>query len=241
MRYGIISDIHGNLEALDAAIGSLSREKIDKYVCVGDIVGYGADPRECISKTRKLNPFIVCGNHDAASCRSIGIENFNEAARKAVIWTRKNLVKGDIDFLKGLGLVYENEHFTLVHGALREPGKFHYIFDKTDALETFDKMKSHLCFIGHSHIPGVFSNNKGKIKYFYNTKVILRKDTKYIVNVGSIGQPRDGDPRLSYFVLDTRNRSLSIKRIPYNMDKAQKKILDAGLPPFLAERLKKGM
>lgn len=241
MRYGIISDIHGNLEALESAIEALSCEKIDKYLCPGDIVGYGANPGECIEKVKKLKPVIVCGNHDAAASGLTDTANFNKAAREAVLWTQKNLEKKDSVFLKGLDLVFKNEHFILAHGTLHEPEEFHYMFDETDAQETFKLMDRGLCFVGHSHVPGIFSYRENRVDYFYQEKTELSRNKKFIVNVGSIGQPRDKDPRLCYCIYDSEMRLLELKRVPYDIEKARTKILKAGLPPLLAHRLKMGM
>ena len=240
MRYGIISDIHGNLEALEAAIDALSREKIDRYLCVGDIVGYGADPGECIEKTKSLNPIIVLGNHDAASAGITDTEKFTDAARKAVIWTKKNLKESDIAFLKGLSLIYKNEDLVLAHGTLHEPEKFHYMLDDVTARETFNLMTRAICFVGHSHAPGIFSYKGDRLDYFYKEKTKLSRGELLIVNAGSVGQPRDGDPRLSYSVYDTEALQVELKRITYDIPKAQKKIVDAGLPAFLAYRLGAG-
>jgi predicted phosphodiesterase len=241
MRYAIISDIHGNLEALEAAIDALSREKIDKYLCVGDIVGYGADPRECIKKTRALGPITVCGNHDAACVGLLDAMRFTKAARSAILWTQKKLGREDIAFLKGLDLVFKNNHFILVHGTLPEPQEFRYMLDKDTAEETFDVMDMRICFVGHSHVPGIFSYKNKRVDYFYKEKARLSGEEKVIVNVGSVGQPRDGDPRLSYCVYDSDEDSLALRRVTYDIEKAQKKILKAGLPPLLAHRLKMGM
>jgi len=241
MRYGIISDIHGNLEALEAAIDALSREKIDEYLCVGDIVGYGANPAECIEKTRALKPYIVCGNHDVASSGLIGTSAFNEAAKAAVMWTRNNLSREHIAFLKGLNFVYKHRHFTLVHGTLEEPEVFHYMSDGYAAHRTFRLMDTQISFVGHSHVPGIFSHRNKKLNYFYKEKLKFARNEKLIVNVGSVGQPRDGDPRLCYSVYDTDRNLITLKRLPYDIKKAQSKILDAGLPPFLAQRLSEGV
>lgn len=241
MRYGIISDIHGNLEALEAAIEALSREKIDKYLCLGDIVGYGADPAQCIKKTRALKPVIVCGNHDAASCGLHDTRYFNEVAREAVIWTEQTLAKRDIAFLKRLKFVYKNRRLTLVHGTLHEPEAFHYMFDRDTAYATFNLMDTKICFVGHSHVPGIFSYKDKALNYFYKENVKISKSEKLIVNAGSVGQPRDGDWRLCYSIYDTDKAVIELKRLPYDVEKAQKKILKAGLPNFLAHRLSKGM
>ncbi|OGW53695.1 MAG: hypothetical protein A2Y81_08710 [Nitrospirae bacterium RBG_13_43_8] len=241
MRYGIFSDIHGNLEAFEVAIGALLNERIDKFLCVGDIVGYGADPAECVKKTRSLNPVIVCGNHDAASVGLTDIRYFNEVARQAVLWTQKNLSQKDMIFLKGLDLVYKNQHLTLAHGTLHEPEEFHYMFDRNAAVATFGLMETQICFVGHSHVPGIFSYKGRHLSYLYREKVRISKGERMIVNVGSIGQPRDGDPRLCFCVYDTDNGSVELKKLSYDVAKTQKKIINAGLPCFLADRLSSGV
>ena len=240
MRYGVISDIHGNLEAFRVALDALSAEKIDKYLCVGDIVGYGADPAECIKETRKLDCEVVLGNHDAAAAGLTEPRNFNEAARKAVIWTRKILSAEDIAYLKGLGVLYKNEHVTLAHGTLQDPGEFHYMTGGAAAAATFDLMETKICFVGHSHVPGVFACKGDTMGRFYGEKINVSEFEKVIINAGSIGQPRDKDPRLCYCVYDTEKNEAELKRLPYDVRKAQGKILDAGLPKFLAERLADG-
>lgn len=240
MRYGIISDIHGNLEALEAAVHALSREEIDKYSCVGDIVGYGADPGECIKKTRGLNAITICGNHDAASSGLIDTVNFTEPAKNAVKWTKRHLADNDTSFLRGLDFVFKNKHLTLAHGALEEPEEFHYIFDEEAALRTFNLMDTPVCFVGHSHRPLVLLHKNNAVEISDDMKANLSGDEKLIVNVGSVGQPRDGDPRLCYCIYDTDIGSVQLKRLPYDVDKAQRKIVDAGLPSAFAYRLGMG-
>ena len=157
MRYAIISDIHGNLEAFEAVLAALSREKIDEYLCGGDIVGYGADPVTCIEKIKARVASAVCGNHDLTSADLVGIDNFSKAAREAVIWTNQNISRLDAAFLKKLKFVYKNEYLTLVHGTLHEPEAFHYMFTRATARVTFNLMDTSICFVGHSHAPGIVS------------------------------------------------------------------------------------
>ena len=157
MRYAVISDIHGNLEAFLKAIGNLSEEKVDKVLCAGDIVGYGANPIECIEKTKELDPVIVCGNHDRASCGLLEPKYFNKAAKDAIMWTCDKLGKKEVEFLKKLPLLYENRDLTMVHGTLQKPEKFYYMIDSSDALATFGLLKTRICFIGHSQKKRFFS------------------------------------------------------------------------------------
>ena len=240
MKYGIISDIHANLEAFEVAIDALSHEKIDALLCAGDIVGYGADPHLCIEKTKALHRIVVCGNHDEACIDITDIEYFNNSAKKAILWTKENLNEEDKSFLKNLGLVYKNRDLTLVHGTLYEPEMFHYMIDANAAHATFSLMQNRVCFVGHSHTPGIYLYKNNRMSYFYKEKVKIAKDEKMIVNVGSIGQPRDGDPRLCYCIYDTEKGLIELKRLEYDVKSAQKKMLDAGLPHFLADRLAKG-
>ena len=241
MRYGVISDIHGNLEALLVAIEARSREKVDRVLCPGDVVGYGADPSECIKRTRALDPVIVCGNHDAAAAGLKDTKNFNESARKAVMWTQGNLSPEDGAFLKDLSFVYKDKHATMVHGTLQEPEAFHYMLDGNEANLTFRLMETRVCFVGHSHAPGVFLHKDKKITYSCKEKIKISKDEKAVINAGSVGQPRDGDPRLCYVIYDTDKGLIEFKRLPYDVKEAQKKILKAGLPVFLADRLNGGV
>jgi len=241
MVYAIFSDIHGNLEALEVAIDALSERKIDSYMCIGDIVGYGANPKECIKKTKELSSVIIRGNHDAAASGAKSPDDFNNSARVAVEWTQSELSQKEITFLKNLELVYKNQYITLVHGTLYEPESFYYMFDEASARATFNLMETQTCFVGHSHVPGIFIKKQNKIKYFYKEKLKLNKNEKAIINVGSIGQPRDGDPRLCCCLYDVDKSVVELKRLPYDVEKTQSKILKAGLPPSLAQRLGEGI
>lgn len=241
MRYAVISDIHSNLEALTAVIRALSRERIDKYLCAGDFVGYGAQPEECIDRTLELDPAGVQGNHDIASANMSGVDLFNKPAREAATWTHEKLGKDYKRFLEKLPLVYKDKNVTMAHGTLHDPQNFNYMFDRHTASLSFALLHTRIGFIGHSHVPGIFVSGNGLPEYFYKSLTDVKKGKKYLVNVGSVGQPRDGDPRASYCIYDTGNASLRIKRISYDVKKAQKKILETGLPPYLAQRLGDGI
>jgi len=223
MRYGIFSDIHSNLEALEAVLEALKKEKVDRYLCAGDIVGYAADPGECLKIIKGLNCPTVCGNHDWAVADMFDCSAFNDAARAAVEWTKVNLSGPEKDYLKGLPLVYEEEKITMVHGSLVRPEAFEYVFGGEAAAKTIELCKTDICFIGHTHQP--FEYHKG---------------IKCLVNVGSVGQPRDGDPKAAYCVFDSESGQVRIKRVEYDVRSAMKKILAAGLPEYLAMRLAEG-
>jgi diadenosine tetraphosphatase ApaH/serine/threonine PP2A family protein phosphatase len=240
MRYGIFSDVHSNLPALQTVLKAYAEEKIDRYVCIGDIVGYAASPKECIAEIRKLNPLLVAGNHDWACVDLLNTQDFNSFAQEAVAWTRGQLSKEEKEFLTSLELVLDNDDFILAHGTLDNAENFNYLYDQMDAQVTFELMSGRICFVGHTHIPGIFTLQGNRMTYSQKYPLWLTPQNKYIVNVGSVGQPRDRDPRASYCVLDTESGMVEIKRIGYDIKEAQEKITSAGLPAFLAERLSSG-
>jgi predicted phosphodiesterase len=241
MRYGVISDIHGNLEAFESALGVLSGERIDGYIFVGDVVGYGADPEACIKLLKSLEPAIaVAGNHEWGVLGKTDISYFNEQAAAAVLWTKRQLGPADNSYLESLPLVYEDEKLTVVHGTLNMPEEFYYMFDTEDAYVTLSKMNNAVCFVGHSHAPGIFASDHTKVDYIDAADVRVDSERKYIVNVGSIGQPRDGDARASFAIYDDEELTLEIRRAAYDVKKAQRKIISAGLPESLAARLAEG-
>jgi diadenosine tetraphosphatase ApaH/serine/threonine PP2A family protein phosphatase len=240
MKYGIFSDIHSNIEALEKVLDALQEEGVDGYVCGGDIVGYGTNPRECIDKVRELNPIIVCGNHDWAVGGTIGTEYFNDYAKVAIEWTRKILNDEYKEYLNGLRLVYKDEEITLVHATLDSPDKFEYMQSIPIARRTLNILETIVCFMGHTHVPVIFTNEEGDVQYLFDTDMEFIEGSKQIVNTGSVGQPRDGDTRACYAIYDTIHKRVQIKRVAYDFHITQKKILDAGLPEFLASRLGEG-
>jgi diadenosine tetraphosphatase ApaH/serine/threonine PP2A family protein phosphatase len=240
MRYGIFADIHSNLEAFQAVIDAYKKEAIDRYILAGDIVGYGADPHWCIEEIKRLNIKAVCGNHDWASAGVFRPDYFNDAAKKAVEWTEERLSQEEKAFLKNLDLVIKEADFSVVHGSLKKPDLFYYIMDTDSAYACFREMREGLCFVGHSHAPLVFFTEGDKIKKTFDRPINIRSGKRYIVNVGSVGQPRDGDPRASFCIYDTDKKTIEIKRVAYDIESAKKKILSAGLPGVLAYRLVEG-
>jgi len=241
MRYGIFSDVHANLEALESVLAAYRKEKIDSYLCGGDIVGYAADHKECTRLVEQYADSVVAGNHDQACVGTISMDYFNPVAKEAVIWTKSHLDKKTSSYLESLPLVYKNEELTLVHGTLADPQAFNYMSDGFTALKSFQVQNTPLCFLGHTHVPGVFIyNHKREVEYSQSDEIILRKKNKYIVNVGSVGQPRDGNPLACYCIYDSDQKRVLIKRVKYNIAKAKSKILQAGLPRLLAERLGMG-
>jgi predicted phosphodiesterase len=238
MRYAIFADIHANLEALEAVLAACKGEGIDEYLCVGDIVGYAADPDECIEKLKTQGVISVAGNHDWAAVKLFSIEYFNPLARQAILWTHDILSMEHREFLENLKLVFVNRDLTLVHGTLNYPKDFNYLSDGYLAEETFRIQKTPVCFVGHTHVPGVFiKDSNGTIHYRMDNLVAFEKTSSYIVNVGSVGQPRDANPKAAYCIYDSRKKQVSIRRVSYDIYSANDKILSAGLPIFLGERL----
>lgn len=241
MRYAVLADIHGNLEAFKAVLEALSGERIDEYLSIGDVVGYGADPKECIKLLKSLNPAVtIAGNHEWGVLALRPDEDFTEIARDAVLWARSVLGKDELEYLKSFPLIFEDEKMSLVHSSLNMPEEFYYIFDNEDAYVTLSRMRNPLCFVGHTHVPGIFSFERNKVEYIDNPKIRIDYERRYLINCGSIGQPRDGDPRASYVIYDDEDSTIEIKRVEYDVKKAQGKILKAGLPSKLAYRLSEG-
>jgi len=241
MRYGLISDIHGNIEAFEAVLDDIKKERIDRYLCVGDVVGYGADPKEAIRLVKFIKPeVLIAGNHDWGAAGLFDLEYFNDEARASLLWTKGVLNHSETDYLESFKLVYETKEFTLVHGSLEAPEKFKYIQDSGDAYLTSRLAKTPLCFVGHSHKPAIFYSIDGKMKALGTKSVKMGPDKRYVINIGSVGQPRDGDPRASYAIYDTVESTVEIKRVSYYIDGAREKIVRAGLPSFLADRLLEG-
>ncbi len=250
MRYAILSDIHSNLEALSAVLQHLATQRIDRYLCLGDLVGYGADPGECLTRLQACDALSVCGNHDWACLGKLDVRWFNEAARRAVMWTKDQLSFLDLDFLRRLPLVTTEGSLTLVHGTLIHPERFDYLVDLAQAVDTAKACQTGICLIGHTHIPSLYEYDlqQRRVNRVLTTseelaEVRLVHDPariRYVMNPGSVGQPRDGDPRSSVAVLDTEAWRLAIVRIPYDIAVAQRKIRQAQLPEFLADRLAVG-
>jgi len=242
MRYGIFADIHSNFEALEAVIEAYKKESIDRYFCAGDIVGYAANPGECIEKVSSLAGIAIAGNHDWAAVDLFPDDYFNPAARQALAWTREKLDDQGRGFLKALKLTYSNNDLIMVHGTLQKPQDFNYMSDGYMAEEAFRLVETGICFVAHTHVPGFYIKDSGKLSsYSQESCLDIKAGNKYIVNVGSVGQPRDGNPDSAYCIYDSAKRKVQIKRVSYNTEITRKKIIDAGLPKFLGDRLLTGM
>ncbi|CAN2041888.1 Calcineurin-like phosphoesterase domain-containing protein [Candidatus Magnetomoraceae bacterium gMMP-15] len=248
MRIAVFSDIHGNLEALEVFMADVSERNVDQYICLGDIVGYGANPNECIEMLQTLpNIKSVIGNHDAIAIRKIRSYNMNKKAALAILWTMQELSSENIKFLYNLKPVIKMKNMIFSHSNPYNPFNWQYITTKEYAARIFSKTREKTIFIGHSHVPVIFTKHHlFKITYKVPDESVIVPGDKYknkrqIINCGSIGQPRDSTPKLCYLIYDTENEQKEFYRLNYDYKKAGEKIIDAGLPEFLALRLKKGI
>ncbi|MCM8773978.1 MAG: metallophosphatase family protein [Candidatus Omnitrophica bacterium] len=240
MRYAIFSDVHSNLEAFQTLLGWLKNQNIDSYILLGDIIGYGANPNEVIGLLKELNSVCLAGNHDWAMIGKFDIDCFNSNAKNALLWTRSILREEEINYLFTFPLIYQEKNFTCVHGSLWEPEEFNYVIDPQEAILNFKIMEKQICFIGHSHRKELYVWSDKKLYYSTDEEITLEENSKYIVNVGSVGQPRDRDNRLCVCIYDDEEKKISFTRLSYDIRRAANKIIKAGLPPILAERLYSG-
>ncbi|MBN1504082.1 MAG: metallophosphoesterase family protein [Candidatus Eisenbacteria bacterium] len=237
MRFAIISDIHANLEALQAVLKKIESLGADKLVCLGDTVGYGANPNECTELVREKAQVVLCGNHDHAAVGGTSIEFFNSYARAAILWTMGVLKPDCKEFLKGLPLTGSIDGAFLVHATPSEPAQWNYVFEPHEAAGEFDAFQEQVCFIGHSHFALFFTKEGATCKVTLPGDFSLAKDARYLVNVGSVGQPRDGFNTACFVTYDMPEGVVQFHRVEYDLSLAYQKIIKARLPRFLAERL----
>ena len=240
MKYAIIADIHANLEGLEVVLQDAKAQQCTHYACLGDVVGYGANPKECLDIVRGMNMPFVKGNHDEYCSIDDAAEGFNPDAGEAVNWTRRQLSEVDRKWLRDLKYIRLVASFSIVHATLDVPQRWGYVFDKLAAAASFTYQNTGVCFFGHTHVPVAFVRDSTMIRGGPYSKFLTEPGRKYFVNVGSVGQPRDGDPRASYVVYDLNTGSIEQRRLDYDIPKAQQKILAAGLPERLASRLALG-
>jgi predicted phosphodiesterase len=245
MRYLILSDIHANHEALSAVLAHVRRKRWDKAIVLGDVVGYGANPNQAVELVRRLKPLVaIRGNHDKVCSGIEDGEMFNRVALQAAMWTRNKLTPSNLRWLQSLpeGPVVVDGAFAVAHGTPIDEDA--YIFGEIEALNVFRQTTFPLCFFGHSHFPVVFGLSPDAIQTVLTTppsfRFRLQPDVRYLVNPGSIGQPRDGLPLASFAMFDSGSRTVSIYRLHYRIERAQRRIIDAGLPRPLADRLALG-
>jgi predicted phosphodiesterase len=239
MKFAIFGDIHGNYEALQAVLADAASKGCTHHICLGDIVGYGADPAACLETVQALACPTVKGNHDEGAANQSRLEDLNPLAQNALLWTRNQLSAEQRAWLSELKLVRQVRDFTIVHATLDSPSAWAYVTNRFDAMASFSYQFTQLCFYGHTHSPRIFERDD-TVRGARGLEVAIQRGTKYFINAGSVGQPRDGDWRSAYAIYDVAEQTVSIHRVEYDIDHAQQKILDAGLPPLLAERLSLG-
>ncbi len=245
MRMAVFSDIHGNLEAMEAFLVHVSSKRIDRFICLGDLVGYNANPRECIELLRKLPNLVVTqGNHDAAVFWDASPYAMNKHAKEAILWCMEELNDDEKNYLASLPLRYRLNYLNFSHASPGNPEKWHYV-NKFNALKSFYKFKERLFFVGHTHLPIVVTQ-KSLFQVVLDEPemekpIKLDDSRKYLFNCGSIGQPRTGSPELNYLIYDSREATVQFYSVSYNYKLTCEKIIAAGLPAQLASRLQKGV
>jgi predicted phosphodiesterase len=243
VRYAVFSDVHGNLEALEVVLADASRQSPDVYLCLGDTVGYGPDPDACVRRVRALSGPAVAGNHDRAAARILDINSFSPLARAAIQWTARAIEGETRRWLTDLPERVETCAFLAVHGSPRNPIE-EYILDLPTSLAVFVEHRFAVCLVGHSHLPGAFvlgADGSVSARLLPAAQAVpLAPSSRYIVNAGSVGQPRDGDPRACYLLLDTVARTVTLRRVTYPLAVTQAKMAARGLPAPLAHRLALG-
>jgi diadenosine tetraphosphatase ApaH/serine/threonine PP2A family protein phosphatase len=240
MRYAILADIHGNLAAFKAVLQDIEeRGGVEEIWCLGDIVGYGPDPSECISLLRRYPHLCVAGNHDWAAIGRVSISDFNPDAAEACRWTARQLSSEEVKYLDNLPLILNRDDFTLVHGSPREP-IWEYVLSTSSAQENLHYFQTMFCLIGHSHVPLVFEDVGRRCRLSELPAELRLGENRMIINPGGVGQPRDGDPRAAYAIYDEGDRTIYHYRIPYDIAATQEKMVGEGLPVFLATRLSYG-
>ncbi len=243
MRIAVIADIHANLEALHAVLGRIAELAVDEIVCLGDIVGYNANPNECIDIIRNTKVVSVLGNHDACASGREKPSRFNALARTAVFWTREHLTEENRLFLLNLPREARAHDYFLMHGSIHDTNR--YLLSRNDAVDNFRLLAGlsgalKLGFYGHTHVGTIFIEHQGSIASDLSSTLSLSPEKRYLINPGSVGQPRDSDPRASFLIYDHDDRAIVFFRVEYDIKSCQDKIVRAGLPPQLAWRLEQG-
>lgn len=242
MKYAILSDVHSNLEALGSVLQEIERDCPDRKIFLGDAVGYGPDPNGVVEPLAAYCDVCLAGNHDWAALGWTDIQYFNPYAQEAILWTQKVLTPTNWARLKGLRLEWTEGDLRGTHATPKEPDQWHYLFTLSEAGRNFRCFTEKLCFIGHSHVPLFLERDPSGTIHIYpkGEALTLREGYRYIINVGSVGQPRDGDPRACYALYDSETQAIQLKRVAYDIARVQEKMRREGLPGYLVERLVRG-
>jgi len=241
LRYAIISDIHSNLEALTTVLTHIENNKVDNILCLGDIVGYGPNPNECVELVKSNCSIIIAGNHDVACIDISEAKYFNSFAKQAIFWTGENLWDSSRSFISQLPLHEEIENVYLVHASPDNPADWNYVSSSVEAKFSFLYFSNQICFIGHSHVPLIYvKTDDNKVIEKKKDYLTIESNERYLINIGSVGQPRDNNPDAAYAILDTDKKEYQLVRLPYDYEETQQKMLEQKLPSFLIERLRNG-
>jgi diadenosine tetraphosphatase ApaH/serine/threonine PP2A family protein phosphatase len=238
MRYFVFSDVHGNVEALERVLEEATAQRPDIIVSLGDVVGYGANPNECVDLVEESAHIKIGGNHDLAIAGITDSDDFNRTAKRAIQWTAKILQPQRVELLGRYDLLRRHGDCVFAHASPLSPIDWEYIYTVSQAQRILEERSERFVFVGHTHVPGmVLWDRRSGCKAVDSSILRIRPEHHYLVNVGSIGQPRDGIAAASYALLDTKKETVAIRRIPYDIEQAQEKIRSAGLPESLASRL----
>lgn len=241
MKVAVISDIHSNLEALEAVLRDIAKQGVDEIVCLGDVVGYGADPGPCVDRIRALRCPVLLGNHDEGAGSPASLEGYSALALAGIAYSRTHLTREQKRWLASRPRTLKSRGTHFVHSSLHEPREWHYVTDELAAEFNFLVQKLPVCFHGHTHVPCIWERETDGLRLETCPRQRrLRAESRYLINCGSVGQPRDRNPRASYALWSPVEQQVVFRRVPYDIDTAQAKIRAAGLPEQLARRLEQG-
>lgn len=241
MLWAIFSDIHSNGPALDAVLEAIRREAPDQLLCLGDLVGYGPHPKQVLDKVREIGCPVIAGNHDLACAGALEFSNFNIYARTAVEWTARKLAASDRDYLLGLPFTHDAPPIAAVHGTRDAPEEFLYLQSTEHAAQLLESQPQPVGVYGHTHVPLTFARRRGEVTLSFAAETDLRGADRVLINVGSVGQPRDEDPRATFALFDDTKHLVRIRRVAYDIDVVARDIRSSGLPGLLADRLRYGV
>jgi predicted phosphodiesterase len=241
MRLALISDIHANLEALTAVLGDIEKQKVDRILCLGDVIGYGSDPGPCLELVGGACEVRLMGNHESGALGTLSSDYYHTTARESADWTHRQMTDREMSMIAEYEMEHAFDSFHLVHSSPHEPGQWHYILRPEDAAKAFSRMKGQVCFFGHSHLPMIFAETEGgPPRVQVGHSFLPDHEGRYLVNVGSVGQPRDNDPRAAYVTFDDGEWEVTFHRIAYDVGTTQRKMAEAKLPQMLIDRLSVG-
>jgi len=241
MLYGICSDIHSNLAAFEAVLQSMEDNHVERTVCLGDLVGYGADPNECVELARVNMDICLIGNHDSVAIKHESSLGFNPFAKQAIEWTQRALSVDSVAYIRSLPYIHEENDIFFVHASPLSPADWVYVTELEDALDAFENFSGRYCFVGHTHSPVIVASRSLAIpKVLDEYEYVIADTERLLVNVGSVGQPRDRDPRACWCLLDTETKCVRLIRVDYDIARTQESMRKAGMPSFLIDRLSVG-